>query len=213
LTNAPPPTATLPVGHLALICLEFVESLARANWRSARPGGPCGPLSPLSPLGALVAFVALRALRKLARLEVLDEERAVDRLSGSHGVGCELRDADVFQSRSRCASLAVTFATSRNSAFLRSDIERATVSRQHRLGRSPLEIPMHKLERVLERQVRELAGEAHLAEAADGSRDASCYEYREGLRWPTRMIGRSFTAQCVAFGDFSLGMAWACRGS
>ena len=26
------------------------------------------------------------------------------------------------------------------------------------------------------------------------------------------MIGRSFTAQCVGFGDFSLGMAWACRG-
>ena len=33
-----------------------------------------------------------------------------------------------------------------------------------------------------------------------------------GLRCPTRMTGRSSTAQCVAFGDFSLGMAWARQG-
>jgi hypothetical protein len=34
-----------------------------------------------------------------------------------------------------------------------------------------------------------------------------------GLRCRTPMTGRSSRAQCVAFGDFSLGMTWACQGS
>ena len=47
--------------------------------------------------------------------------------------------------------------------------------------------------------------EAHLAEATNGLRYASCYEYREGSAVPYTDDRESSTAQCVAFGDFSWG--------